>query len=392
MKPWKLLIALLSPALAAPPLPAEIIERVVAKVNGEIITLSDFTARQISEAQAARVSPDRIEQFLRENNARILQSAIDDLLIVQKAADIGLRVPPAYLKDVIENIKKENNIESDEAFMQQLQREGMSLDDLKRNIERSILSRQVVSREVDSKIQLGDPELRAEYEARKADYTTPAKLRLQEIVIKGDGGEARERAAQIVQRARAGEDFSALAREHSSAPSRASGGDLGELVLGEMNPEIEKIAGSLAAGEVSDAFPRGDSLAILRVASRSEGRVVPFDEVKAELGKRLKETRRSEEYDKFIAGLRKTAILDVRVREVPLQVDLPSSGSILDPAGPEPAAGTAPAGAAPAAEPQPKPDPDAEFSVTPQARPERVAPEPPPAIKPTPAPTPTPRP
>src|SRR5262245_2206104 len=122
MKPWKLLIALLSPTLAAPPLPAEIIERVVAKGNGQITTLSDFTARQISEAQAARVSPDRIEQFLRDNNARILQSAIDDLLIVQKAADIGLRVPPAYLKDVIENIKKENNIESDEAFLQQLAR------------------------------------------------------------------------------------------------------------------------------------------------------------------------------------------------------------------------------------------------------------------------------
>src|SRR5258706_3374158 len=128
MKPWKLIV-LPSLALAALTLRAEIVERVVAKVNGDIITLSDFTARQISEAQAARITPERIEQFLRDNNARILQSAIDDILIVQKAADIGMRVPPAYLKDVIENIKKENNIESDEAFMQQLAREGMSLDD-----------------------------------------------------------------------------------------------------------------------------------------------------------------------------------------------------------------------------------------------------------------------
>src|SRR5262245_11658616 len=207
MKPWKLLIALLSPTLAAPPLPAEIIERVVAKGNGQITTLSDFTARQISEAQAARVSPDRVEQFLRDNNARILQAAIDDVLIVQKAADIGMRVPPAYLKDVIENIKKENNIESDEAFMQQLSKEGMTLDDLKRNIERSILSRQVLSREVDAKIQVGEQEARADYEARKAEYTTPAKLRLQEILVKGEGGGAAARAADVVRRARAGEDF-----------------------------------------------------------------------------------------------------------------------------------------------------------------------------------------
>jgi parvulin-like peptidyl-prolyl isomerase len=387
MKPWKLLIALLSPALLAPELPAEIIERVVAKVNGDIITLSDFTARQISEAQAARVGPERIEQFLRENNARILQSAIDDILIVQKAADIGLRVPPAYLKDVIENIKKENNIESDEAFLQQLQREGMSLDDLKRNIERSILSRQVVSREVDSKIQVGETEARAEYEARKSEFTTPAKLKLQEIVIKGDAGDAKKRAAQAVQRAKAGEDFQALARELSSAPSRASGGDLGELAVGEMNPEIEKIAVALVAGEISEPFARGDSLVILRVAARSDGRVVPFDDVKADLIKRIKEEHRSEEYDKFISALRKTAILDVRVREVPLQVDLPSSGSILDPAPAE-----QPAEKASAAEAQPKADPDAEFAVSGQARPERVAPAPIPSAKPTPVPTPTPRP
>jgi peptidyl-prolyl cis-trans isomerase SurA len=384
MKPWKLLIALLSPALLAPELPAEIIERVVAKVNGDIITLSDFTARQISEAQAARVGPDRVEQFLRDNNARILQSAIDDILVVQKAADIGLRVPPAYLKDVIENIKKENNIESDDAFLQQLQREGMSLDDLKRNIERSILSRQVISREVDAKIQIGEPEARADYEARKAEYTTPAKLRLQEIVIKGDAGEASQRAAQVLQRARAGEDFAALARELSSAPSRSSGGDLGELAVGEMNPEVEKIALALAPGQISEPFPRGDSLVILRLAGKSEGRVVPFEDVKAEILKRLKEERRADEYAKFIAGLRKTAILDVRVREVPLQVDLPSSGSILDPVA-EPAVEKAPA-----SEAQPKPDPDAEFSVSGQTRPDRVAP--PPAPKPTPSPTPTPRP
>ena len=379
MKPWKPLIALVSAGLLAPAVPAEVIERVVAKVNGDIITLSEFTARQISEAQAARVGPDRIEQFLRDNNARILQAAIDDLLIIQKAADIGMRVPPAYLKDVLENIKKENNIESDEAFLAQLQREGMSLDELKRNIERSILSRQVVSREVDSKIQVGEQEARSDYEARKAEYTTPAKVRLQELVVRSDSGDAKERAAELVRRARAGEDFTALAREHSSAATRSAGGDLGELAHGEMNPEVEKIAAGLEPGGISDPFPRGDGIVILRLQARSEGRVVPFEDVKADIIKRVTQARRTEEYDKFMASLRKTAILDIRVREVPLQVDLPSSGSILDPTAAESAAEKAA---------RPKPDPDEEISVTPQARPERVTPAPAPAPRPTPTPGP----
>ena len=98
--------------LLAASAPAEILERVVAKVNGDIVTLSEFQARQVAAVQAAGglTTDDRIERFLRENNARILQEAIDDLLLVQKAQELGMRLRPEYIKDIIEGIKKENNI------------------------------------------------------------------------------------------------------------------------------------------------------------------------------------------------------------------------------------------------------------------------------------------
>src|SRR5918992_5813559 len=127
-------------ALAA----ADVIERVVVRVNGDIVTQSEFQARQVAAVQAARVPGERIEQFLRENNAKILQEAIDDLLLVQRADEVGVRLSPAYIKEVIQGIRKENNIASDDELNEQLRREGMSLDDLKRNIERSILTREVL--------------------------------------------------------------------------------------------------------------------------------------------------------------------------------------------------------------------------------------------------------
>src|SRR5262245_56455166 len=127
---------------------AEIIERVVAKVNGDIVTLSEFEARQLAAVQAARVPAEEVESFLRQNNQRILQEAIDDLLIVQRAADLGIRLRPEYTQDVIAGIMKENNIPDEAELKRQLRREGMSLDDLKRNIERSVLRRQVLSREL----------------------------------------------------------------------------------------------------------------------------------------------------------------------------------------------------------------------------------------------------
>jgi peptidyl-prolyl cis-trans isomerase SurA len=370
----------------AAPASAEIVERIIAKVNGDIITQTEFEARQVASAQAARVDPAKVGSFLQENNARILQEAIDELLLVQKAEDTGLKVRPEYLKEVIENIKKENHITSDEQLKEQLAREGMSLDDLKRNIERSILRRQILARDVEPKAAVSDAEVLADYEAHKAEYTRPATVKLQEILVKGDG-DARAEAQGLVGRARAGEDFAALARAHSAAPTRASGGDLGTLARGDMSPDLEKAAFALAPGQISDPIPTADGgYRILRLADKTAESVVPFDEVKTAIRQRLAQGRQSHEYDSYVAELREKAIIDVRVREVPLQVDVPSApGTILVPSEGAPGGGAG----------KPAAGGQEEITTTPQARPERVAPpsapgEKPKKEEPKPAPSPPP--
>src|SRR5262245_19820239 len=149
MKSWKILVP--SFVLLAAPLGAEILERVVAKVNGDIVTQSEFEQRQVSSVQAAQVPPDQVEAYLRANNARILQEAVDDVLIAQRADELGIKIRSDYVTEVIEGIKKDNKIESDEALREQLRREGMTVVDLKRNITRSILKRQVMNRELEAK-------------------------------------------------------------------------------------------------------------------------------------------------------------------------------------------------------------------------------------------------
>src|SRR5574339_1179810 len=159
---------LLAPSLvllAALPARAEIVARIVAKVNGDIITLSEFQTRQVQEAQAARVDPDNLQSFLRDNNARILNEAIDDLLLFQRAEDTGLKLPPSAINQMIEDIKKEHKIASEEQFQEQLAREGMTLDELKRQMERSVLRQQVLRRDLESKVMVTDAEVKAEYDA-----------------------------------------------------------------------------------------------------------------------------------------------------------------------------------------------------------------------------------
>ena len=372
MKPSKLLLLSVSLATAVAVIArAEVVERVVARVNGDIVTLSEFEARQLAAVQQGRVPPGEIETFLRENNARLLQEAIDDALILQRGAELGIRLRPEYVQEVIDGIKKENNIADETELQRQLRREGMSLDDLKRNIERSIVRRQVLSRELEAKATVNEAEARAEYERDQAPHTRRASVHLHEIVVPDE-----ELARALEARARAGEDFEALARAHSTAASRDAGGDLGVLHRGEMNAAVEAAAFALPEAGVSDPLPTDGGYRVLRATEKKEGSVAPFEEVKDEITKRLSQDRATRAYDAYVEGLRKNAVTQTMVTEVPLQLSLPAAGTgtLLPPS----AAGTTAA-----------PDPDAEIVTTPQARPEHVAP---PALPSAPAPSPSPGP
>ncbi|HEX9641986.1 MAG TPA: peptidylprolyl isomerase, partial [Candidatus Krumholzibacteria bacterium] len=248
MKSFLIVAALLLSPFLSPPAAAEILEKVVVAVNGDIVTLSEFEGRQLAAVQGAQIAPEQIRGFLQQNNARLLQEAIDEMLIVQRGEELGFKVPPEALDQIIEErITKENNIQSDAQLQQQLRREGMTLDDLKRQIERSIVHRQVLASDIPQPA-LTEAEMREYYETHLDDYARPASVNLQEIFISSTHPDAILRAQEMADRARDGEDFSVLARTNSDAPSAENGGDLGTLVLGEINPDIERVATALPPG------------------------------------------------------------------------------------------------------------------------------------------------
>jgi parvulin-like peptidyl-prolyl isomerase len=377
MKPLLSRKALPSLAILAVLSTGEIIERVVVKVNGDIVTLSDFEARQLAAIQQARITPDQVEDYLRRNNSRILQDAEDELLLVQKASELEIKVRPEYLKEVLDGIKKENHLDSDQALDAQLQKEGLTLADLKRNITHQILRRQVVSREVESKISVTEADARADYDAHMENYRKRASIKLDEIVLKKQDGALAE---DIVAKARGGADFAALAKSYSTAKTKDAGGSLGSVSRGELNPELEKVAFALPAGGVSDPIPMGDSLRILRVSETAPEKITPFESVREEITKRLTDEKMSSEYTAFIEKLRKSAMMEVRVREVPTELQ-GSGGPVLNtgvPGGPP--------------SPQPSPSPTAsdtdEFSTSGSAAPEHHASGQEPKPQPSPSPHP----
>lgn len=354
------LVAVLGAAVAQ----GDVIERVIARVNGQIVTLSDFEARQLAAVQGSRVPDPDVEAFLRQNNSKLLDEAMEELLLVDRAAALGMKLRPEYLDQVIEDIKKEQNIASEEEFAAQLKREGLTRDSLRRNIERSIVVRQVRSREVDPKAQVSEAEVRSEYERRKAtEFTRRATVHLLEIVVKGDG--ASETAAGLVSRLRKGEDFETVARESSASPSRAAGGDLGRIEPADLNPALANAIADLRPGEVSNPVAIDGSYWILKVRERLADEVTPFDQVKERLTEEMSKARYEKVYADYIAELKKNAVYAVYVREAPTQIGR--------------------AKAKPA--PTPAANGDDEFTTSGSATPERItAPTGP--VRPTPTPNP----
>lgn len=338
----------------------DVIERVMARVNSQIVTLSEFEARQLAAVQAARVPEGEIEAFLRQNNAKLLEEAMEELLLVDRAATLGMKLRPEYLDQVVEDIKKEQNIASEEEFLAQLKREGLTIDALRRNIERQVVVRQVRSRDIDPKAQVSEADVRAEYERRKgADFTRKATVHLMEIVLKGEG--AATAAGALVERLKKGEDFETLARAHSTSGSRAAGGDLGRVEPADLNPALSSAIAELRPGQVSAPVAVEGSFWILKVQERLADEVTAFDQVKDRIKEDLSRTRFEKVYEDYIADLKKTAVYTVYVREAPTTI-----------------------GRKPKTAPKPVATDD-EFSTSGSAAPERIAA---PAAPPRPTPTP----
>ena len=297
----------------------DVIERVIARVNGQIVTLSEFEARQMAAVQAARVPDAEVEAFLRQNNAKLLDEAMEELLLVDRALSLGLKLRPEYLDQVIEDIKKEQNITSEEDFQVQLKREGLTKEALRRNIERSVIVRQVRARDVDPKAQVTEADVRAEYERRKAaDFTRKATVHLMEMVFKGPG--AVDAANGAAARLKAGEDFETVAKEMSMSASRQAGGDLGRVEPADLNPALSAAIANLRAGEVSAPVPVEGGYWILKVRERMADEVTAFDQVKERLQEEMSRERFDKVYGDYIADLKKNAVYTVYVREAPTQI------------------------------------------------------------------------
>lgn len=325
-----LAVATLAVALAAP-MRAEIIEQVLVKVNGDILTKTDLEARQIAALRdRGNVTPEALKndaelrKALLDVTPQILVNAIDELLLVQRGRERGYTLTDDMFNKWLADLRKEQNLEDDAKFQGALKQEGMTLSDLRKQLERQFMLQRVRQDEVGAKLTITEEEARQYYLAHKNDFVEPASVTLREIFIEvpsaTQGGQAgvnvaaddaaKQEAEAAHKRVTGGEDFGKVAAEVSDSASKANGGLIGPLPLADVSDALRKTLSTMKPGDVMAPVQVGKGYQILKLEAMKASVAQPFESVRDIVADKVYESRERAEVGKFLARIRSQALIE----------------------------------------------------------------------------------
>jgi peptidyl-prolyl cis-trans isomerase SurA len=247
--------------------------------------------------------------------------SIDEMLLIQRGRDLGLKFSDESLKNGLENLKTDYKLD-DAGLADEMRKSGITMDQLRQNFERAFLREQTINEEIFRRMHVTEEELRGYYGAHKDQFTTPETVTLRELYISAptgpnsqvrpdDNAAARVKIEALRARAVAGEDFEQLVRTQSDAPSKTTGGVVGPVNLDDISPTVRDAIASLKAGDISQplAMPRG-GYEIFKMDARSIPTVLPFDKVKPQIEQKVRESRLDSELAKLLNRLRSEAVIE----------------------------------------------------------------------------------
>jgi peptidyl-prolyl cis-trans isomerase SurA len=335
MKKKLLAAAMLLAAVFAAPMRADVIEQVLVKVNGDIITKTELEQRQVAvlrQRMQGQIDPEALKndetlkKMLVEVTPQVIVNAIDELLLFQRGRELGYRLSDDQFKAVVANIRKENKLEDEAKFQQALAQEGMSMDDLRRQLERQMVIEQVQRQEVGSKLTITEEEARQYYARHPEDFTEPASVTLREIFVEvpsteGNVNVARDEEGQKkIADARArvlkGDDFAKVAAEMSDSPSKANGGIIGPFAHSDMSPQLQQMVDKMKPGEITQAIRTPRGYQIFKLESVKVQALQPFDSVRDLISEKVAGSRTQIEMRKFLSRLRTQAIIEWKNEEL----------------------------------------------------------------------------
>lgn len=308
---------------------AEVVERIAAIVNDEIILWSEV----MREAEAWRGmlvgirDPGKLMAKKKEVHHKVLDSLVEDLLLYQQIKELGMKVSEVEVDNAIKNVMDKNNIPDEATLKTALKQQGIEWKDYRESVTKQLNKWQFINAKVGSRVKISDEEVRDQYEKEMVSQVREYEYRASHIlfrVAKTDKAEKtadqKERAERALVRARAGEDFAALARELSEGPTARHGGDLGYFQKGVMVRDFEHAVIQLETGEVSGVVRTPFGFHVVKLEDKRPVSVTTFEESKEKIRGRLREEEMQRQMVIWLKELRRKAFVRVLIDEEPKQV------------------------------------------------------------------------
>jgi parvulin-like peptidyl-prolyl isomerase len=299
----------------------EVIDEVVAVISGDIITLSEVKARNdlLVLALRAQFSGEEFDKQYELIKQNLLDRMITEVLLLQKAREMKLDVKE-QVRATIDNIKRQNNLDSDEDLRLALNREGLDYNTWLKQMEEDLMRQAVLFSEVDRQIVIDDAEIVKEYRARPELFTEPEEVSLRGIFLSESDhpAEALEsKKNEISVKLTAGENFASLAGLYSDGPIKDVQGDLGSFKTKELDPVLEKAVAGLQPGQTSAWVKAKNGWYLIRLENRKASRLRPFEEAKKDIEERIFNQKRTQAIDEYMGKLKQKNYIKI-IRPNPL--------------------------------------------------------------------------
>lgn len=296
-----------------------VVEEIVARVNNQIITRSEYIrSRDQIKQEAQQQDPVNADKIAAQREKDVLRDLIDQQLLLERGKDMDITGDTEVIKR-LDQMRKDMKLDSMEALEKAAEAQGVSFEDFKQNLKNQIITQRVISQEVGSRMSLTKEEEQKYYDEHKNELAQPEEIRLSELLVATPNMDDAEKVAAAKTKAegllgeiRGGANFDDVAKKNSEGPTAAQGGDLGYFKRGVLAKELEDKTFAMKAGEMSDVIRTRQGFVILKVTEHHEAGIPAFKDIEPRIQDAIYMERLQPALRAFLTKLREEAFIDVK--------------------------------------------------------------------------------
>lgn len=294
---------------------SEIIEKIYAVVNGEIITYSELKSAEIEMTRllSQQYEGEELEKQVEEMKKNLLGSMIEQKLILSYAKEKNYDLD-GEVELIIKDIKKQNNINTDEELKAAIAAQGIDYDQWKNQLKQSRMQQRFIGEMIGPKIKVDSSTIMDYYKKNSKDYTIPAKISLNCIFLNKENyldPNALEEKMKVIDEELKETPFEEVAKKYSELPGVDNNYFLGEFKKGELDARIEEVSFKLKKGEHSPWIETDNAWYITQMINLTEPQLVEYKLVREEIENKLKMAEQEKLLKEYLEQLKKESHIQI---------------------------------------------------------------------------------